>query len=122
VKHLILVCLGGAVGSGLRYGSDLLLTRLTPALALSFPLATLIVNWVGCFAVGIGAGVLTREGVRYGPDLKALLLVGLCGGLTTFSAFAGNTLALSPGKVMLNIGLNVAGGLMLAWLGAWLAR
>jgi fluoride exporter len=122
VKHLILVCLGGAVGSGLRYGSDLLLTRLTPALALSFPLATLIVNWVGCFAVGIGAGVLTREGVRYGPDLKALLLVGLCGGLTTFSAFAGNTLALSPGKAMLNIGLNVAGGLMLAWLGAWLAR
>lgn len=122
MKHLLLVCVGGAVGSGLRYSTDLLLTRLTPALAISFPLATLFVNFFGCFAAGVGAGLLSREGLKYGPDLKALLLIGVCGGLTTFSAFAGNTLTLSPGKAMLNIGLNVGGGLMLAWLGAWLAR
>lgn len=122
MKQFLLVCAGGAFGSGLRYGADLLLTRLAPALAVTFPLATLLVNYVGCFAVGVGAGLLSREGLKYGPDLKLLLLVGACGGLTTFSAFAGQTLALAPGKAMLNIGLNVGGGLMLAWLGAWLVR
>lgn len=122
MKQLALVCLGGAFGSGLRYGTTLLFDKLSPKLAAAFPLATLLVNFVGCFAIGVGAGLLGREGVKWGPELQLLLLVGVCGGLTTFSAFAGQTLALTSGKALLNIGASLGGGLALAWLGAWLVK
>jgi CrcB protein len=121
VKHLALVCLGGAFGSGLRYGTTLLLARLTPKLAAGFPLATLAVNFVGCFAIGLGAGLLSRDGIKYGPELQLFLLVGVCGGLTTFSAFANQTLELATGKALLNICASVVGGLFLAWIGLLLA-
>jgi fluoride exporter len=121
VKHLALVCLGGAMGAALRYGVDVGLKRLAPGFALSFPWATMIVNFVGCFAIGLGVGFLGREGVRGGPELQLLLLVGVCGSVTTFSTFANQTLELTLGKALLNIGASVAGGLFLAWLGLSLA-
>ncbi len=117
MKHLVLVCLGGAFGSGLRYGTTLLLARLTPKLAADFPVATLAVNFAGCFAIGLGAGLLSREGIKYGPELQLFLLAGVCGGLTTFSAFADQTLKLAAGPALLNIGASVTGGLFLAWMG-----
>lgn len=117
MKHLALVCLGGAFGSALRYGADQLLLRMAAKLAVSFPLATLAVNLVGCFAAGLLFGLVTREGFKYGPDLKVLLITGLCGGLTTFSAFALQTVNTSPAKAGANISVSVAGGLLLAWVG-----
>jgi CrcB protein len=120
VKHLALVCLGGAFGSALRYGTDLLLLRLSPKFADSFPWATLIVNFVGCFAIGLGVGLLSRA--KYGNELQLLLLVGVCGGLTTFSTFANQTVHLGSGKALLNVAASVVGGLFLAWLGAWITK
>ena len=121
MKHLALVCLGGAVGASIRYGIDVGLKRLAPNFALAFPWATLIVNFIGCFAIGLGVGFLGREGVKWGTELQLLLLVGVCGSMTTFSTFANQSLELTPGKAMLNIGASVAGGLFLAWLGLTLA-
>lgn len=121
MKHLALVCLGGALGASMRYGISLSLERFAPKFATAFPWATLVANFIGCFAIGIGVGLLGRDGVKWGAELQMLLLVGVCGSLTTFSTFANQTLTLSPGKAMLNIGASVAGGLFLAWLGLFIA-
>ena len=117
MKLFLLVCLGGAVGSGARYGAQLGLEHLAPRIAAGFPWATLVVNLIGCFGVGLGTALLGREGVKFAPELQAALLVGLCGGLTTFSTFANQSVALPPGRLLLNLGVSVAGGLALAWLG-----
>jgi fluoride exporter len=121
VKELALVFVGGGLGSSLRFGADWLLKRLWPEQALAFPWATLAVNFIGCFAIGLGVGLLPKETENWGPELRSLLLVGVCGGLTTFSAFANQTLALGSGKALINVALSVAGGLALAWLGLTLA-
>lgn len=121
MKHLVLVAIGGAIGASLRYSVDIGLMRLAPKFAGGFPWATLFVNFAGCFAIGLGAGLLGRDGVKWGTELQLLLLVGVCGGMTTFSTFANQTLELNPGKAFINIGASVAGGLLLAWLGLTLA-
>jgi CrcB protein len=120
MKLLLLVCLGGAFGSGLRYGTDRALLHFMPQQAAAFPWATLAVNLVGCFIAGLLYGWLGRESIRYSEELKLLLITGLCGGLTTFSAFALQTVQAAPGKAAANIVASVAGGLLLAWVGAML--
>ncbi|MCA8916059.1 MAG: fluoride efflux transporter CrcB [Planctomycetes bacterium] len=117
MKQLALVCLGGAIGASMRWGIAMGLQWKWPKLAESFPYATLLVNLTGCFAIGIGVGLLGRDGVKWGPELQLLLIVGVCGSLTTFSTFANQTLDLASGKAILNIIASVAGGLFLAWAG-----
>ena len=117
MKLFLLVCLGGAFGSGARYGVQLGLQHLAPKFAADFPWATLGVNLIGCFGVGLGTALLGREGVKFAPELQAARLVGLCGGLTTFSTFANQSVVLPPGKLLLNLGISVGAGLALAWLG-----
>lgn len=53
----------------------------------AFPLGTFAVNMLGCFAIGLFAGLLQRCQTMQ-PGLLALLITGFCGGFTTFSAFA----------------------------------
>jgi CrcB protein len=101
----------------LRFGSDWLLRRWWPEQALAFPWATLAVNFIGCFAIGLGVGLLPADDKSWGPELRSLLLVGICGGLTTFSTFANQTLALNGGKALINVAASVIGGLALAWVG-----
>lgn len=122
MKLLLIVCLGGAMGSGLRYGTDRALLAWMPDQARGFPWATLAVNLVGCLLAGLLYGWLSRESVRHADDLKLLLITGLCGGLTTFSAFALQTMQANPGKAAANVAVSVVGGLALAWLGLWLTR
>lgn len=77
----LFVALGGGVGSWLRY----LTYRLIPA--STFPAATLTVNVVGSFAMGLLASWLARHG-QGGEGWRLLLGVGVLGGFTTFSAFS----------------------------------
>lgn len=87
MKHTFLqVALGGALGSTARYGVNILAGRLT-----TLPLGTLTVNVTGCFVMGLLAAVLAFKG---GQHLAPLLLTGVLGGYTTFSAFSLDTLVL----------------------------
>jgi fluoride exporter len=83
---IVLVFLGGAAGSMWRYWwSGLVAERVGE----TFPFGTLIVNMTGSTIAGIVAGLLTHvsnEDIATG--LQQLLIVGICGGLTTFSSFS----------------------------------
>lgn len=87
--NVLLVMLGGAVGSGARYGvGKLTLDQLGP----NYPWGTLAVNLIGGFWMGLLAGVLARTG---GSEQTRLLVgVGMLGGFTTFSAFSLDTVLL----------------------------
>lgn len=90
MPHILLVMLGGALGSGARY--------LTGRAALAwmgpnFPWGTLAVNLIGGFAMGVLAGALIRTGHTSGAAWY-LLGAGVLGGFTTFSAFSLETVQL----------------------------
>ncbi len=81
--EVIIVALGGAIGSALRY----ILSQKVNLLSNSdFPYAIMVVNVVGCLIMGIMAGFFGRYPAS--PDLRLLLTVGVMGGFTTFSAFS----------------------------------
>ena len=80
---ILMIALGGAAGSVSRYGLGMLVHRGTQA---AFPVGTLTVNLVGCVIAGVAAKMLM--GAQANPDLRALVIVGFCGGFTTFSAFS----------------------------------
>jgi CrcB protein len=84
------VAVGGAVGALSRYGLDTWIERRSETL---FPLSTFVINVSGCFAVGfIIAALVDRH--RAPLWLRMGLVIGFCGGYTTFSTFAQETLDL----------------------------
>lgn len=94
--EFLLVVLGGAVGSGLRYGVGILL----PSSQGGFPWATLAVNVVGSFVLGmlIGSSLTSTPLSRH---TTLLIGTGLCGGFTTYSAFAVESVLLAQeGHIM----------------------
>ena len=80
----LLVAVGGAIGSLLRYYVGLGSLRL---MGPSFPWGTLIVNVVGCFIIGVFAEMIMRR-FNASVELRLLLITGFLGGFTTFSAFS----------------------------------
>ena len=79
IKNLLLVGLGGAAGSMLRYAVQ------RYAHIPGIPYGTLIVNLAGCFFIGLFWGLLSKNSIT--PLTGILLMSGFCGGFTTFSAF-----------------------------------
>lgn len=84
IKTIILVGLGGAAGSILRYLSGWFASKYFQG---SFPISTLVINILGSLLIGIFIGVLAKYYPENHP-LKFLLIIGFCGGFTTFSSFA----------------------------------
>ena len=80
IKNLLLVGLGGGIGSMLRFGTALLFNNKL------FPYATFAVNITGCFLIGVFWGMSFRS-FDSNEYWKLFLMTGLCGGFTTFSAF-----------------------------------
>ena len=78
------VALGGAIGSAARHGVNVWSGRM---LGMDFPWHTLIVNILGCFAMGIIIAVMALK-LNVGNDVRAFLATGILGGFTTFSAFS----------------------------------
>ncbi|MFW5867885.1 MAG: fluoride efflux transporter CrcB [Armatimonadota bacterium] len=120
--ELVLVAVGGGAGAVTRYLTALLAARLWGE---SFPWGTLIVNLVGCFAIGL-VFALGVEGGAIGPRARLFLMTGLLGGLTTFSAFSLETSALlaqgTGWYTVLNVLGNVGGGLLVFMLGVTIGR
>jgi len=81
---LIAVALGGAVGAVLRYGIGLACLALW---GTGFPIATMLVNIVGSFLMGVFASYLTLTGIAT-QEIRGFLTIGLLGAFTTFSAFS----------------------------------
>jgi CrcB protein len=83
-KHILLVGFGGFIGSVARYLLSGVITKWFPQ---SFPLGTFVVNVLGCLVIGIVYGWATRFGWMT-QEWRIFLATGICGGFTTFSAFA----------------------------------
>jgi len=81
---LISVALGGAFGSLLRY---LLSKLIQEKVGIEFPFGTLFVNIVGAFLIGLSFAYLV-ERMAVSPELRAMMITGFLGGLTTFSTFS----------------------------------
>lgn len=120
--NIILVGIGGALGSIARY---LVSTWVQATVkSVSFPYGTLTVNLVGCFVIGFLAQLAEARGV-FTSESRAFVFIGILGGFTTFSSFGNETLNLARGGEFLsalsNIGLNVLIGLFAVWLGRTVA-
>jgi CrcB protein len=113
MSRFLLVCLGGAVGSGARYLIALTAPRV---LGTAFPWATLIVNVAGSFLLGaiMHLGLTTTA---LSPTLRLVLTTGVMGGFTTYSTFNYETMELMRGGTYGMAGLNVAATLLLCLLG-----
>jgi fluoride exporter len=102
------VALGGALGSVARYWMTNAVAALTGP---RFPWGTIVINVVGSFVIGLVAYAAAPVGrVPLSFDLRAFILVGICGGYTTFSSFSLQTLEL----VRAGYWLGAAGNIMLS--------
>ncbi len=119
----LLVGVGGALGSMARYGTTVLTTRFFGS---PLPYATAIVNIVGCAVVGALAGAAAGAQIRFSPEARAFLFVGILGGFTTFSAFGLDTVMLvhdgRAGQALLNVALQLGLGLGATFVGYTLAK
>lgn len=122
MKSILLVALGGAVGSAARF--KLSGWVLHHASNWRFPAGTFAVNVIGCFVAGLLAGLAVKQEL-FTPEARVFLFTGLLGGFTTFSAFGLETLLLlkrgEAGVAIANVVVSVAVGLVVAWLGYGMA-
>jgi len=103
VTRLLLICLGGALGTGLRY---VVTGAAAHWLGADFPHGTLIVNLLGSFLIGLVQQVGTTTLVI--PDtVRLFLTVGMLGGFTTYSAFSYETVRLAEFGAWQEAGINV---------------
>lgn len=122
LTQLALVAGGGAVGSVLRFITSSSVQRFTNT---DFPFGTLSVNVIGSFVMGF-LYIFLVERSSMSMEWRALLLIGLLGGFTTFSSFSIETMNLLEqalfGKMVINIVASVVTCLLATWLGMKIGR
>lgn len=112
------VALGGALGSMGRYGVGAVMLRLTGP---QFPWGTLLINIGGSFVIGFFSVLSATTGRLPAPEeIRVFVLVGICGGFTTFSSFSLQTLDLFRSGENLLAGLYIVGSVILCLIGVWL--
>lgn len=119
----LLAGLGGFIGSILRF---LLVTLVYNVLDYPvFPYGTLLVNIIGCLAIGFLSGLAETRGA-FSPELRIFLFIGILGGFTTFSSFGYDTFGLLRDgaflHALINVLVQVIIGLGAVWLGYTLSR
>jgi CrcB protein len=112
------VAIGSALGGMARFALTL---GLPPLVGASFPWATLLINILGSFVIG-WFGTLSAPGGRYAGfyDTRAFVMVGVCGGFTTFSSFSLQTFELLQRGETLRASGYIIGSVLLCLLGVWL--
>ncbi|MBC8366906.1 fluoride efflux transporter CrcB [bacterium] len=123
MSKILMVGLGGFLGSVFRYGAGEVMGRI-PCSACP-PLGTLFVNAVGCLLIGLLAGLAEARGVL-AVETRLFLIVGLLGGFTTFSTFGLESYELlrmgNWPLVLGNVAAQVVVGLLAVWAGFMLAK
>lgn len=114
-KLILAAGAGGFIGSACRF----LINRLFLTFwRLPFPMATFVINILGCFIFGILFGILQRQ-QTLPPWMNTFLIVGFCGGFTTFSTFSYEALTLGIGGLTFTSFLYIAGSIVLGLLATW---
>lgn len=116
IQPLLWIGLAGAVGAVLRY---LITQGVMNALGRGFPYGTLAVNVIGSFLIG-ALFVVFWERAESGELLRMILVVGLLGSLTTFSAFSLDTWILMQHGAWLKAGANVLANVAFCLFATWL--
>jgi CrcB protein len=121
MERFLWICLAGAAGTGTRY---LIALWAAQRLGSTFPLGTLIVNLIGCFAI---AAVMHAAGTfAWSPTLRSAITIGFIGGLTTYSSFNYETTRLmeegATGAAFVNATATILGAFAAGWLGMLCAR
>ena len=118
IKSILLVALGGALGSVARYLLSGLVLQHT--LHWRFPLGTFLVNIIGCFTIGVLAGLAVKDDF-FSIYTRVFLFTGIIGGFTTFSAFGLETFYLMRrGESLVAasyVTLSIFIGLLVLWFG-----
>lgn len=113
------IAIGGAIGSLLRFW---LSEAAAAAFGTEFPWGTVIANITGCFVIGFVATLTGPEGrVFAGTVARQFIMIGICGGYTTFSSFSLQTLTMlqsgDGAKAMVNVAVSVVFCLVAVWVG-----
>jgi CrcB protein len=120
LMNCLLVALGGSIGAVSRYGVSILALRL---FGNGFPIGTLLVNLSGCFLIGLFFALAEQKLIS--SNMRIFFITGFLGALTTFSAFAFESVfAMRDGMhitAMINLILNNFIGLLLVIAGIWFA-
>jgi len=124
VTNFLWVALGGAIGSVGRYWAAAAVAALTGP---RFPWGTLLINVVGSFVIGWFGALTADSGPLAVPaGIRLLVLVGICGGFTTFSSFSLQTFELLQSGEMVRAAGYVLGSvalcLLFVWFGVLLGR
>jgi CrcB protein len=118
---ILLIALGGALGSVLRFG---VITLTYKFIDIHFPWGTIFANLTGCFVIGIIWAIL--DTFDEPKNLKLFLITGLLGGFTTFSSFAlENFNMFRAGEIKLvaaNVLISNIAGILLVFVGYYLTR
>ena len=116
IRNLLLVAIGGAIGSVFRY--------LLSGINTSFPWGTFAVNILGSLLIGLLVGLISKGVLS--PEMKLLMVTGFCGGFTTFSTFANESFGMmKAGDVLqmaLYVGVSVVIGILAVWGGMALSN
>ena len=121
-KAILLVSIGGAAGSSMRYLTSVFMQKWVSQL---YPWGTFVANMLGCILIGILMGYFSKLQLN-NNDYKLLLVTGFCGGYTTFSAFAFENFTLwqqgNNTTALTYIALSVIGGLLAVFSGFALSK
>jgi CrcB protein len=112
------VAIGGALGSVLRFWVNELVLQRTGS---SFPWGILIINVTGSFLIGIFAAFTDPDGrILASPSVRQFLMIGICGGYTTFSSFSLETLKRMQDGDWFYAGANIVLSVVLCLVAVWL--
>jgi len=113
-----LIAIGSALGGMGRYFFSGVITTLTGG---TFPYGTMLVNITGCLVIGFFATLTGPDGrLLVGTPARQFVMVGICGGYTTFSSFSLETLYLMRAGEWIPAAANAGGSVLLCMLAVWL--